>query len=433
LFSAPAGRIFGAVPASRSRTTLHGRYVALAAAALIGFATLTPRPDQAHLIALTPPWCLVCGQLGAVDVLLNVALFVPFGAGLRMAGWSLLRTGAAAFVVSAAVEVAQSIIPGRDPSLSDVVTNSIGGVLGAALAGWSPHLATPTPRTARWLAAAWATVWLAQTALAAALIQPALPRSWYWGQLAPDLPQFEQFTGEVRVATAGPRQIRIGRLGRSADIRNALLAGEELRATTTPGRTTAGLAPIVSLFDEQQREIVLLGRWGDDLVYRLRTRTFDFRLRPPGMRLANAFRAADTLVEVTGRYDPSAGTFAASLQGAQARVERVVPLDAQWAWSLLLPFPYAHGIESAGLTALWVFGWMLLLGYWAMAYRPVALVGAMLVLAVGLGALPRLWDLAPATMIDWLAGLGGLAGGAMAAAQWHGAPSGDGRGVPAGT
>ena len=381
-------------------------------------------------MALTPPWCLVCGDLGAVDVLLNVALFVPLGVGLRMAGWPLLRAAATAFAVSAAVELVQSAIPGRDPTLSDIVTNSVGGALGAALAGWSAHLVTPVPHTARLLAAGWATLWLAQTAATAALIQPALPRSWYWGQLAPDLPQFEQFTGRVDSATAGPRRIRIGRLGRSADVRNALLAGEDLRATTTPGGATAGLAPIVSLFDGQQREIALLGRWGDDLVYRLRTRSFDFRLRPPGIRLPNAFHAADTLVQVTGRFDPSAGTFAASLGGTQVRIERIVPLDAQWGWSLLLPFPYAHGIESTWLTALWVFGWMVMLGYWAMAYRPAALAGAGLVLVLGLGAVPRLWELPPATMIDGLAGFGGLAVGAMVAARWHRATSGNVRGLP---
>ena len=116
-------------------------------------------------MALTPPWCLVCGDLGAVDVLLNVALFVPLGVGLRMAGWPLLRAAATAFAVSAAVELVQSAIPGRDPTLSDIVTNSVGGALGAALAGWSAHLVTPVPHTARLLAAVWASQSVAQPAV----------------------------------------------------------------------------------------------------------------------------------------------------------------------------------------------------------------------------------------------------------------------------
>src|SRR4030095_14675064 len=70
-----------------SRTRSRGRYVAMAAAALIVAATLTPRPSQAEFVALTPPWCLICGDLGTVDMLLNLALFVPLGIGLRMAGW----------------------------------------------------------------------------------------------------------------------------------------------------------------------------------------------------------------------------------------------------------------------------------------------------------------------------------------------------------
>ena len=62
--------------------------VALAAglAAIGDCATLTPTAGSGRSGARTPPWCLVCGELGAVDVLLNVALFVPLGAALRFRG-----------------------------------------------------------------------------------------------------------------------------------------------------------------------------------------------------------------------------------------------------------------------------------------------------------------------------------------------------------
>jgi hypothetical protein len=389
-----------------------------ASLAAIGLATLTPRPDQADLVARTPPWCIVCGELGAVDVLLNIALFFPLGAALRLRGYGAGRIAAGriaalTLVVSIAVELMQVAIPGRDPTLSDVLTNTIGGIIGGMVAGWSHHLTAPRSRTAGLLAAAWAALWLVQTAATAALIQPSLPRSWYWGQLAPDLEQFEQFEGRVLFAAAGPHRIHIGRLPASAEIREALLAGETLRATTTPGEWTSGLAPIVSIFDGQQREIVLLGRWGDDLAYRLRTRAFDFRLRPPAIRLAGAFVRSDTLVGVVGRFDPSAGHFAVTLRSASGSAARVVPLDAQWGWSLLLPFSYAHGAESRWFTAFWVGAWMLPLGYWSVAYRRLAVGGAAVVLAFGLLLLPLASRLTPTGAAGWLAGVAGLGLGVL--------------------
>ncbi len=394
----------------------HRRSALLLASVLaIGVATLTPRPDQADIVARTPPWCLVCGELGAVDVLLNIVLFAPFGAALGLGG---LRAGGTAMLslgLSATVELLQALVPGRDPTISDLLTNTLGGVLGGIVAGWSHHLVRPDGRVARRLAGTWAGLWLAQTAVTAAMVKPSLPSSWYWGQLAPDLEQFEQFHGRVASASAGPYRIRIRRLSTSAEIRAALLTGEPLLGTTTPGDPTPGLAPIVSIFDGQQREIVLLGRWGNDLVYRLRTRSFDLRLRPPTIRLPGAFAGADTALSgVAGRFDPEAGTFIVAKGGLrQTAMERVIALNPQWGWSLLLPFPYAHGAESGWLTALWVTAWMLPLGYWSVAYRPPALGAAAVALVLGLGIVPLVAGLRAGAGWEWLAGVAGLAAGAV--------------------
>jgi hypothetical protein len=367
------------------------------------------------MVARTPPWCIVCGDLGAVDVLLNVALFVPLGAALRLRGERTMRVAALSLLVSVAVELLQSVIPGRDLTLSDVLTNTAGGAAGAAVAGWSRHLGSPAPRAAGLLATGWAVVWLTQTAATAGLIRPALPFSWYWGQLAPDLPQFEQFKGRVAFAAVDSQRIRMGRLSRTAEIRQLLLSGAALRATTTPGAATQGLAPIVSIFDERQREIVLLGRWGDDLVYRLRTRTFDARLRPPAIRLPQAFAGPDTIVGVSGHFTPATGSFVLLLRGSGKSGQRAVPLDAQWGWSLLLPFPYAHGAESGWLTALWVGGWMLPLGFWSRRYRRAALGATAVVVVLGLAAVPAAFGLSPASAATWAAAAAGVLTGAAVA------------------
>jgi len=100
--------------------------------------------------------CVVCGERGIADVLVNIILFLPFGAALAAGGVSLPRCGLAAALLSASVEFAQLWIPGRDPSLGDVVSNTLGGGLGAVLVATAPYwLVTPRARAARlcWAAA----------------------------------------------------------------------------------------------------------------------------------------------------------------------------------------------------------------------------------------------------------------------------------------
>ena len=54
-------------------------------------ATLIPAPERALAVAATPFLCLVCGEQGSVDVVLNVLLFIPFALGLRWSGVGIRR------------------------------------------------------------------------------------------------------------------------------------------------------------------------------------------------------------------------------------------------------------------------------------------------------------------------------------------------------
>lgn len=70
------------------------------------------------------------------EMLANVLLFVPLGAAggwlvrPRRAGWVVVGLAALAL----AVEVVQYPVAGRDASLRDVLLNSLGGLLGVAVA-----------------------------------------------------------------------------------------------------------------------------------------------------------------------------------------------------------------------------------------------------------------------------------------------------------
>jgi VanZ family protein len=113
------------------------RWRALAWAGLVAIlaATLHPIPAAADIASRTPLLCLVCGENGVTDVILNLLLFVPFATGLRLSGWSWKRVTVACFALSFGVELCQYLgIPGRDASLSDLLTNTTGGSAAAAAA-----------------------------------------------------------------------------------------------------------------------------------------------------------------------------------------------------------------------------------------------------------------------------------------------------------
>ena len=114
----------------------------------------------AILLATLPPdfsreaqnWtnCVLCGERGTADAIVNLILFAPFGAGLRLARLPPLRAILVGALLSALVELAQTVIPGRDPSLGDVLFNTLGTGFGFGLAACAPRLARlPDPAAAR--------------------------------------------------------------------------------------------------------------------------------------------------------------------------------------------------------------------------------------------------------------------------------------------
>src|SRR4051812_41839062 len=150
---------------------------------LIALATLWPMPGPPH----TWGFCLVCGGRGLADLLLNIALFMPLGAALALRGRSRGRITQLALLLSAAIELSQFYIPGRDPSISDVIANTSGAVLGALVVGSASVWLNPRPVLASRLSRT-TTILAALMCLATGLLlTPAYPDSPYFGQWTPDL------------------------------------------------------------------------------------------------------------------------------------------------------------------------------------------------------------------------------------------------------
>ena len=153
-----------------------GALLAVGGAAAILAATLSPNPQQATASAATPLLCLLCGEGGGTDVFLNLLLFAPMAAGLRLAGWPWRRVVAGSALLSLGVEYLQfAVVPGRDSSLSDLLTNTSGAALAAAIAPYLPGVVAPGPALARRLLACALAFQLGVMILSAIGFMPSVP------------------------------------------------------------------------------------------------------------------------------------------------------------------------------------------------------------------------------------------------------------------
>jgi hypothetical protein len=132
------------------------RLAALVGAAVVLGLTLAPLGAPATESLARPSWrCVACGATGASDFVGNVLLFVPLGLLLVRAGTTPRAAALGGALLSAAVELAQAAgIPGRSPALGDLLANTTGAALGAAVAARGAWLAMPPRRAAGLLAGA---------------------------------------------------------------------------------------------------------------------------------------------------------------------------------------------------------------------------------------------------------------------------------------
>ena len=423
-----------------------GALIAILGLGAIAAATLIPIEGVS---VQRPQWCLICGTLGGVDFILNILLFIPYGMGLRWSGQPAWRAVAITLATTLAVETLQiAIIAGRDASLGDLVTNSLGGAFGVLLASRWRAWILPAPRQAWRLVLGGLVVWLTILGLTAWGLQLALPKTAYWGQWAPELGHMEHFEGAVLAASTDGVPLPPHRLPKSEGIRARLLRkGARVEAVIVPGAPTGGLAPIVSILDEEQMQILVLGQDGRDLVFRLRTRSRDARLQQPAARLRHAFARVDSTDTLRIFGERRGGELAVGMQvgeeGERSRGRAVVALSPSRGWELLWPFERPLGSEARLISAIWLAALLVPLGYWSA--RPSAgarhlagsrvrsgsfptapgkatdpsrgatalelVMALVLALTLGLVALPALFHLAPPHWSEWLGSLAGLEGG----------------------
>ena len=384
-----------------------GLPLTLASLAIIGWFTLRPSLEDAEAAARLPWTCLYpCGDYGLRDALLNVGLFVPLGLGLALLGHPV-RALLLVLLTTVTVEFSQyHWLVGRDASLRDILTNSLGGGLGVALAGSWRTLVLPHARRSAWLAIGAALLWLVGLGLTAVLVRPTLPHSVYWGQWAPELGQFAPWDGTVLSAAVNGEALPSGRLRNSERLRTLLLGDSVLvTARVLAAPPTTGLAPIVSVFDSEQREIFVLGQRGTEYFFRMRTGLSVLELGELTALLPDVphARVEDTL---TVRGGVVRGAWYVAVESATDRAERRIPFEAGLLWASLVPYHPVLGPLAALWSGLWLGVLLIPAGYWA-------------------GRTPMPWWLTAAGGVAGLWLLSGLAGLATPpAAEWIGTAAG---------
>jgi len=382
---------------------------AFLALALLAILTATMWPLQSRKTA-TVLSCIVCGDHGAADVLLNVLLFVPFGAALALERRSIWRCALFGALLSAVVEFAQLYIPGRDSSIGDVLSNGSGATLGAILARTAPVWLLPSPKLATRLSRCAAFSATALCFLTGVLLAPAFPDALYYGMWTPDLGHLERYRGRVQDATINALHVTDGPMADSRLVRELLdsTGGFSLQVHALAGPRLPALGPLFAIFDGRQREIILLGPDRDDLVFRFRTRAAAVRLDQPDIRLENAMRHITTgdVIDLSVRREGKGRGFRITVNG-WSDSRRGFSVGSGWAL-LLYPEVLPRWLRTL-LSAVWVGGLSLPAGFW-MRTRGDALFAGALLLAGLIGA-PALTPLLPTPAYQWAAAaLGVLAG-----------------------
>jgi len=380
---------------------------------LIGLATLVPYPEQAELSRSTPLGCLVCGELGGVDVVLNLALFVPLGIALRSRGIRVPQCIVVAFATSLLVEVAQATaVTGRDPSLSDLITNTAGGLLGALLGGHLARLWRPDPGLAARLALGAGAGWLMLLAGTAWAVRPAPGSTPSRAEWAPRLPFVDTFAGRIE----------------SVDIRGTIATRDlAVLATARLDGWTEHLAPAVDLVGARGIMTARLGQLGQKVTFGLRANASRLRLRPPSVKVYRALPPA------SGQRVLLAGGLREATLWARAEADGSVhsaelALTPGLGWLLLLPLTfYPFDYRPDLTTAAWVALPLLLAGFWAGRRTAwnlrTSAAGAVALLVLGLVVVPELFGVEADGWQCWAAGAGSLAAGWLAGRYAPGAAS----------
>jgi len=304
------------------------------------------------------------------DGILNVGLFVPLG---LVSGWrarSFWKTLGAGALFSAAIEVAQLILPGRDPQLNDIVSNSIGMAIGVALGLKPEQWLRPEARRAGWMLLGASVVVGAVIAITGLLLAPAVVDGYGVG---------------VGTEMLFQRRAR-------------------LNIRLPPGYGSHEPTSLAAFYDRGGHQVFAITRYGADLLLAYRTRGAVAGLDKPDypiIGLLAGASATDSLRIQVWRDRPGWCVQAGGPQRC-----RIGPTFGR-GWALLF-YPDAIGQRwGRGVDVVWAAALFFPLGFWARRRTLIFAIATTLLL----GAAAPLVELMRTTPKEWVGALSGVAVG----------------------
>lgn len=246
-------------------------------AALTGALTLLPG-------SYTPPLtletfsCVGCSSRGVADIIVNWMLFLPGGALMAMLLGGRLSVFVAA-CLTVVIETLQIGIPGRDPALQDLISNTMGALTGVYLVRHGLGR-----RAQHVLAACAAVAWLSP----AVLLIPMTSSSDLYGQWTPAFATLEKYRGRILTASVGEIPVRSRILPNKASVDAAITARRPIEVVLVAGPAPSGFAPIFQIVDARRLAIVTIGALGRDLILRGNNPSRRLKLDQPDVRWRDA-------------------------------------------------------------------------------------------------------------------------------------------------
>jgi hypothetical protein len=308
----------------------------------------------------------------------------------------LKRSLFVAIFVPIAIELAQSGIPGRDASIGDLITNTLGCGIGYGAIMSAARCFLPRPRQASLLSLVAAVVVVGVVTVTGGFISPSFPQSRYFAQWTPDFNHMEQYRGEVLDASIGLLQLPPQSLEQTDSFRAMWFGEDPIRIRAIAGPRVTALAPLFSISDNREREILLVGADRRDLVFRYRTRSITWRLHQPTITVRNGMAqdVGDTLTIEVWRDGEQ------HCVSVNADHHCGLGFTAGMAWTLLIGSIGFSGGLTTLLNAACVSVLLLPIGFWS---RPsVGSIGTLLVAALGLGWVPLAVGLLATPVTEWM-------------------------------
>lgn len=372
---------------------------------------------------IPPGWsfALASGNEALAELIQNLLLFIPLGVSLTLVGVPPLRAVAIGAALSFSVEFLQQWIPGRDPSVGDIIINAASTALGVAVVAAARRSMWAPPALSARLALGTAVVALLVWTATGLLLRTDFPDPPYRDAWTPDVDYWAKYRGKVLSARLGPASLAQDTIDEGQFL---LKTGQTLEVTVVaPSRPPRRKSPIVGFFDEHNTQVLIFAVDGADLVVLHHMKALALNLEELDLRWRHALaRVApeDTFVVQTwrGEYGVCFAVNSTRRCGFGYTIGD--------GWKLIFYPEHFPAWLYLALNMLWLAGWTVGIGWWTgrsgkretgygiRKTKAAAIkAAATAIVLIGLIAVPMLTGLKATPIIEWIGAVGGLGLGVM--------------------